>query len=287
MSPGYDSDYALQLTGSWFFSVTQDFLPACEATNYSVTFDYQLVEASSTCEIRIGGSREVGFVVPLEATGWTSATFSIPLYIMETLGIKVVVDCKHAGSAVLLVDNFAVTTSSSLEPAGCPRVASFPNGGFESASLAHWQIESITDAPAESFTAPGYNSDYALQLDYPTVDSTAIEWTMYTYVQDLCLAYEYTITAAFNWGNYSAPPTGQNGGCYVAMGLDSCAEASPYFWEPPAVPNSGWQNISITCRSSASLPTRFNFDLTCEVINEAPIPAFTFLLDDFAIDMIA
>ncbi|MCJ1384921.1 hypothetical protein MMC17_008039 [Xylographa soralifera] len=294
VSPGNDSPYAVQLSAAYGAALTQNSIPLCQATNYSISFDYKVTEASSICTLYVTAKRtnrhKSTVSVPMVLGDWTTASLTYSDYTSQLFTILTLLDCNFDTThATVLVDNFTITPIGSIEPPGCPLAVDVENGDFETGLLAPWTPANVSEnPPSYSIVSPGYNSEYALQLAVPTTTQTVLYFL--GQADGLCLAYEYTFSFALNWEDYDYPDTGFDSitemsyGCALYVRPYACTkEQDPIY--PPNV-TSGWQEYSFTCLAGDITQPLIQVLLDCETEYDEPaIPAFDLQLDGFSVEL--
>ena len=294
VSPGYDSPYAVQLSAAYGIALAQSSIPLCQATNYSISFEYKVTEASSICALYVtakhSNRHKSGVSVPMVLGDWTTASLTYNDYTSQVFTILTALDCDYDTThATVLVDNFTITPIGSIEPPDCPRPVDIENGDFETGLLAPWTPANVSEnPPAYSIVSPGFNSEYALQLDVPTTTDTVLYFL--GRADDLCLDYEYSFSFALNWGGYDYPDTGFSNitetsyGCAFYVRPYACTKQGPAYY-PPNV-TSGWQEYSFTCLARGSTQPNIQILLDCETEYDEPaIPAFSLQLDGFSVEL--
>ena len=194
--------------------------------------------------------------------------------------------CENANqTASALVDNIAIAPVASLEPPGCPHPpVTPPNGNFESGVLAPWSFTG--NRPDYEIVSPGYKSKHALKIDMP---SNLTYWTLEQQVEnEFCLAYNYTVSFAINWGNYSFNPIQKGDGCafyvdprYCFDGLSSGSSVKAF--NPPTTPNSGWQTESFTCLPTRAKHIPWLLFMECQYNGDGPVAPFTLQFDQLSV----
>ena len=294
VSPGNDSPYAVQLSAAYGAALMQTSIPLCQATKYRISFDYKVTEASSICTLYVTAKRSNRHTstvsVPMVLSDWTTASLTYSDYISQVFTILTILECSFDTThATVLVDNFTITPIGSIEPPDCPRAVNIENGDFETGLLAPWTPANVSEnPPAYNIVSPGYNSEYALQLDVPTTNETSL--SILGRADGLCLDYEYTFSFALNWGGYDYPDTGFSNitensyGCAIFVTPYACLTQQPPFY-PPNV-TSGWQEYLFTCLAVGSTQPVIQILLDCETEYDEPaIPAFSLQLDGFSVEL--
>jgi hypothetical protein len=285
VSPGSTSNYAVQLSSGYSANIAQSDIRVCPATNYSISFDYNVIAADSSCAINVQASHTkfhtMSFNVPSAAGDWSTGAFYYPVNTAHSFTLAVEVGCDlRDTSATVLFDNFAIKPLGSLDPPGCPRTLDITNGGFDSGALAPWVVESSSTGPTSyALVSPGYQSAYALQLTYPTTING--DWEITQPFHGLCVDYNYTVSFAVNWVDYTSPYHGPSDGCTLSVIPSNCVAAPNAVYFYPGT--SGWQENSFTCSAMNNRPSTFIVGVSCVLDEGQPaIPAFSVLLDGFA-----
>lgn len=287
---GYNhSGHALQMTVGLSARIEQA-IHSCQAATYTASFAYKVVNASATCHIVASAVGYTDNLNPLiDGGGWTHSAFNYTNTDGGPVTLAFALRCPYEDTgATILLDDIGVVTTGSVADPGCPRAVSITNGGFDSGQLAPWTDDSspVEDPPSVQVVAPGFaGTSHALALSFPRTNySSALIRNNFTH---LCDTFQYNISFALNWGNYSGPNGDSNNGCGIAVGALNCDNAlvgEPIFY---AVRQSGWHDHTYLCRADGNGASIVDIMATCEVeLNHTPIPAFAMQVDSISIKLV-
>ena len=290
VSGGDNSNYAVQLSVGYGAAIRQKQISTCVATNYTIEFNYKVISSTAGCSIYATAGADQydqqGASVPqLQPGNWQTASLEFDSDLDQSYTLEVGLGCEEAGqNAVVLVDNIQAIDSGSLDPPGCPGTVSIVNGGFDNGDLSSWTQGPDNNDPIHStqpkFISPGYdNSAYALELDFPAANYS--DFLIAQYFQDLCVGYNYEVSLAINWLDYTGVQSNEYVGCKVGVLLQSCDASYPegQFY---ATSTPGWQQVTYQCQADQNVQGELIVEVLCDDDN-AEQPAFTVQLDDFSV----
>jgi hypothetical protein len=287
---GYNSSHALQMSLGYSAEIHQTNIPTCEATIYIVSFAYKIVNATATCRITATASTTPynsysRTINPLLPGGWSIATFNYHSTVALPYSLSFKLVCPYEeSSATILLDDIQIKTSCSLASNGCPKSIGWTNGGFDNGQFAPRtatrESGNFGNPPQYMVISPGYQSPYALQLDFAETNFT--DWFFQQNFPNLCDWYQYNVSFALNWVNYTGPASNGNNGCTLLVLEQRCA-GGPTDGHYYASSNSGWQEYSYMCLANKN--KKGSIDVQMECTDAEPIPAFAVQLDNFNIQL--
>ena len=283
---GYKSTHALRMEVGYLAQIKQKALPTCESAIYTVSFAYKVLDATATCIIRTTANSTIYNVFqstlsPLLPGDWTTGRLNFHTEIAVPFDLRIALVCQYEDSgATILLDDIQVKATGSVASKGCPKPVPLPNSGFDDGVLAPWHRDGGDNPPQLAIVSPGYKSPYALELEYAESDFTM------SYVEvnfnGTCEGYEYNVSFALNWVNYTGPVSNRYSGCSLVLGVNGCVPTKSLQNVYPASSTPGWKENSYVCLADANNLGVIIVEMACSTKNRTRIPAFAAQVDNFS-----
>jgi hypothetical protein len=283
---GYKSSHALRMEVGYVAQIKQKDIPTCESTIYTVSFAYKVLNATATCIIRTTANSSTSnvyqsIVSPLLPGDWTTDRLKFHSELAVPYDLRIALVCQYEdSSATILLDDIQVKATGSVAAKGCPKPVSIPNGGFDHGQIGPWSAVGNENPPQLAIVSPGYKSPYALELDYAESNFTM------SYAEILfngtCEGYEYNVSFALNWVNYTGPASNRNTGCSLGVSVNPCVPTESDVNVYVASSTPGWKEHSYVCLADTNNEGSIFVEMSCSTKNHTLIPAFAVQVDNFS-----